>query len=398
MSNTKFNREAEVYTKKIDSQNDDEMKALKKELDEVFKPLFIKNDNNLSLVKLKEELKESGLLANIREERIDKLLNDADRNKDQKLSYFEFSKMFMYQLTKKERESFRRVMKSALATIIPVNKREDFIANYTCCPPPIFIPLISIVEIAVFVYYVLDMKKRGFETTATSGVPMYSPLIYLANRRYEAWRFLSYMLIHNGYLHITSNVVIQMLFGLPLEMIHKWWRVAILYFLGGITGCLANSVADLRVNLAGASGGVYALIGAHIAAIIINWSEMNYHAMDITNSKKKVCISILRLVLCAPFRLAAIFVIVVPDTGLALYRRFSAPASNRTGVIAHIGGLQTGLLLGILVLKNLNTSTWERYLGWLFLLAFLCFFVFCCLVNGFIKEYPVTDWSPLQYF
>lgn len=36
-----------------------------------------------------------------------------------------------------------------------------------------------------------------------------------------------------------------------------------------ISGCLAHSISDHSVGLVGASGGVYAILGAHVAAIVI---------------------------------------------------------------------------------------------------------------------------------
>ena len=47
----------------------------------------------------------------------------------------------------------------------------------------------------MFVYYAVDM---GMPVGAFAPVPFYSPLIYNPFRRYEAWRFLSYALIHSG--------------------------------------------------------------------------------------------------------------------------------------------------------------------------------------------------------
>jgi len=45
-----------------------------------------------------------------------------------------------------------------------------------------------------------------------------------------------------SYGHIISNLVFQLLLGIPLEMVHKFWRVGLVYCLGVITGqlsCLA---------------------------------------------------------------------------------------------------------------------------------------------------------------
>ena len=53
-------------------------------------------------------------------------------------------------------------------------------------------------QIVVFVIYALELKEMGTPVTATSGVAMYSPLVYTPSRRYEAWRYLTYMLMHQG--------------------------------------------------------------------------------------------------------------------------------------------------------------------------------------------------------
>lgn len=43
----------------------------------------------------------------------------------------------------------------------------------------------------------------------------------------------------------------------------------IVYVCGVIGGSLAHSVTDYNVNLVGASGGCYALIGAHLASVVV---------------------------------------------------------------------------------------------------------------------------------
>lgn len=51
----------------------------------------------------------------------------------------------------------------------------------------------------IFIAYIVDQSKNhGITTTMISGAPTYSPLIYQPARRYEAWRFLTYMFIHDG--------------------------------------------------------------------------------------------------------------------------------------------------------------------------------------------------------
>lgn len=65
------------------------------------------------------------------------------------------------------------------------------------------------------------------------------------------------------------NLIIQILLGIPLEMVHQWWRVLIIYMAGVVAGSLGTSVTEPYIRLAGASGGVYAILMAHIATIIL---------------------------------------------------------------------------------------------------------------------------------
>jgi membrane associated rhomboid family serine protease len=70
-------------------------------------------------------------------------------------------------------------------------------------------------------------------------------------------------------LHLVVNLLVQLMLGVPLEMVQRWWRVLIVYIAGVVAGSLGTSVADPYTRLAGASGGVYAILLAHIASIIM---------------------------------------------------------------------------------------------------------------------------------
>ncbi|KAG0425457.1 hypothetical protein HPB47_027380 [Ixodes persulcatus] len=101
-------------------------------------------------------------------------------------------------------------------------------------------------------------------------------LIFSPLKRRELWRFLSYALVHDGLLHMGSNVILQLAFGLPLEVVHSWWRVMIVYCSGVQCGPLAQSFFNPHVYLAGSSSGVYALQTAHLAHIVTNFRDMEF--------------------------------------------------------------------------------------------------------------------------
>ena len=78
----------------------------------------------------------------------------------------------------------------------------------------------------------------------------------------------------NRFIHLGTNLIVQIVLGIPLEMVHGWWRLLIIYLAGVTAGSLATSVTDPSVYLAGASGGVYALLLAHLASVILVCSRI----------------------------------------------------------------------------------------------------------------------------
>ena len=124
---------------------------------------------------------------------------------------------------------------------------------------------------------------------------------------------------------------------------------------------IATSLTDPHVYLAGASGGVYALIAAHLANVIFNWSEMEFAAL----------------------RLVAFLLLASVDTGVAIYYRYIGEETN-VGYVAHLAGATVGLLLGIVVLRNLRVLKWERVVWWCSLIVFLGLFLAAIIGNAVI--------------
>ncbi|PVD38451.1 hypothetical protein C0Q70_01066 [Pomacea canaliculata] len=148
--------------------------------------------------------------------------------------------------------------------------RRFYADRYTCCPPPIFVPIITLLEVGCFVYYCMESRM----ITLNGPVPAHSIFIYRPDRRVELWRFVLYILLHAGYVHLLFNVIVQVVVGIPLEMVHGSFRVFIIYMAGVLAGSLGTSVFDMNAFLVGASGGVYALLAAHLANILLNYSQM----------------------------------------------------------------------------------------------------------------------------
>ena len=105
---------------------------------------------------------------------------------------------------------------------------------------------------------------------------------------------------------------------------------------------------------------------AHLASIIINWSEMEF----------------------AWFRLGFFLILAGSDVGVAIYYRLSNIDTN-VGYVAHLAGAIAGLLVGIQVLKNLRPLKWEKVIWWISLSLYVILVVTAIAWNIF---YP--GWFP----
>lgn len=177
------------------------------------------------------------------------------------------------------------------------------------------------------------VSESHYKTNGTC--PIYKHLCFQPDKRQQVWRFVTYMFVHGGIHHILFNLSIQLLLGIPLELVHCWWRVALVYLSGVLAGSMAASFT--KRGLIGASGGVYALITAHIATIVMNWHEMEHGMLQL----------FLFLILCSS------------NIGSEVYQH-NINSANDISHLAHLSGGFAGLLVGIGVLRNLNVRPFER--------------------------------------
>ncbi|KAM4580347.1 rhomboid-related protein 2 [Odontesthes bonariensis] len=248
--------------------------------------------------------------------------------------------------------------------MLPEVSRSRYLERANCCPPPIFIILISIAELGVFIYYAVWKPQKQWVTLDES--LWNSPLTYNPDKRHEAWRFISYMFIHAGVEHIFGNLLMQLLLGIPLELVHKGFEVGMVYLAGVIAGSLASSIFDPLSALVGASGGVYALIGGYFMNAVVNFREM--------------------VPLLGVFRILAIVLIVGTDFGFAFYRRFvNQNEGLQVSFVAHFGGIVAGMTVGYVFFSDYNKKLLKDPRFWICIVGFLVFFLFAVLFNIFIS-------------
>ncbi|XP_067859962.1 rhomboid-related protein 3 isoform X1 [Heptranchias perlo] len=318
--------------------------------------------------------------------KLEVLLALADSNSDGKICYQDFVNL----MSNKRSNSFRRAIQLGNRSLRPTSLLEEsgltltqrfirhiayetlpreldrkwFYDSYTCCPPPWFMITVTILEIAIFIYYGLLLDKWVLQVTHPSYLK--NPLIYQPQFRSQAWRYLSYVFMHVGVEHLGFNVALQLLVGVPLEMVHGALRISFVYLAGVLAGSLAASVADMTAPVAGSSAGVYALVSAHLANVVMNWSGMRCQFKLIRMGIAMLCMSL--------------------EFGRAVWLRFHPPAHPscaHPSFVAHLGGVMVGITLGVVILRNYEQRLHEQSIWWIFVLVYLVFVFFAILWNIF---------------
>ena len=310
------------------------------------------------------------------EQTIRKLLNYANTNRDQYISRDEIQRLQAADpdqvardtdISVRELTVFNRGVNLVGRFILPdKNDQKTYSDKYTCCPPPLFMILVSLVEVGIYIYY-----GATYDVWLTYPSQLIdSPLTFNPLLRHEAWRFVSYMLLHAGLEHVLFNTLVQLMLGIPLEMVHGGLRVGCIYMAGVIGGSLASSVFDPRVALVGASGGVYALFTAQLANVILNGDIMNK--------------------LWSLFRAAFVSIVLCADFGYSIYRRLSSDTESNVSFTAHVAGAIAGLTMGLMVLSNFKQSLSDKVAFWIAVGSYCAFTVFAIFWNIFWPGYDTS--------
>ena len=238
-----------------------------------------------------------------------------------------------------------------------------------------FIITVTALEAAIFIYHVVHFPtEHGKAVTWDGPVPFCSTLIYNPARRWEAWRYLTYMLVHIGIAHFVFNMIMQIIVGVFLEMEQEGWmgslRVAAVYLSGVLAGSLGTSISEPNTYVAGASGGVYALIAAHLATLALNWKEDSS-----VRIRKVIHKPLTRIV-----RLVFIITLTAHDVAFAVYV-YITDGDNKTGFMGHLCGAIAGLLVGLFILDNRRVSSWEPIVQWIALSLFVVMLIFAIIWN-----------------
>ena len=128
----------------------------------------------------------------------------------------------------------------------------------------------ALIAINVIIFFLFSIL--GKETDALFLLEhgaMYEPYIL---ERHEYYRLLTSMFLHFGIDHLVNNMIMLGALGFYLESAVGSVRFLLIYFIGGIGGTVlslaVNHSSGMPAISAGASGAVFALMGALLCAVI----------------------------------------------------------------------------------------------------------------------------------
>ncbi|XP_028710389.2 rhomboid-related protein 1 isoform X3 [Peromyscus leucopus] len=271
---------------------------------------------------------------------------------------------------------YKRFVRYVAYEILPCEvDRRWYFYRHRSCPPPVFMASVTLAQIIVFLCYGARLNKWVLQTYHPEY--MKSPLVYHPGHRARAWRFLTYMFMHVGLEQLGFNALLQLMIGVPLEMVHGVLRISLLYLAGVLAGSLTVSITDMRAPLVGGSGGVYALCSAHLANVVMNWAGM------------RCPYKLLRMVLA--------LVCMSSEVGRAVWLRFSPPlpaSGPQPSFMAHLAGAVVGVSMGLTILRSYEERLRDQCGWWVVLLAYGTFLLFAIFWNVFAYDLLGADIPP----
>jgi membrane associated rhomboid family serine protease/Flp pilus assembly protein TadD len=166
----------------------------------------------------------------------------------------------------------------------------------------------------------------------------------------QPWRILASNYLHGGIIHLALNMWCLWNLGMLAERIFDRWTYALVYTACGIAGSIASLWFHPSVVGVGASGAIFGIAGALIAALYLGKLPVPKRAVQGT----------LRSLLT-----------------FAAYNLFFGTVAAGIDNSAHIGGLVAGLALGAALARHLTSppdvrNAWRRWvvLGMVLLLFF----------------------------
>jgi rhomboid protease GluP len=198
--------------------------------------------------------------------------------------------------------------------------------------PKKYLPTFILVGVNIAVYALPSFVGGNFLETDPSVIisyGLYTPAVLSG----EAWRLLTSLFIHANIAHIAGNMLFLFIYGLRAEEMFDVKEYLAVYFLSGLAGNVLTMFVDLLT--VGTLGGFAFSVGASGAIFGVLGAVMIYMRRSIGQS----IIS------------ALIFVFFL----------FALNIGPGVNILAHLGGLVTGLAIGYVLAATRKRRQYVTY-------------------------------------
>lgn len=167
-------------------------------------------------------------------------------------------------------------------------------------------------------------------------VPVFGPKLYVFGYHFnllisegEYWRLLTPIFLHISFGHLLFNMFSLYIFGPELEQLAGKARFLTIYMLAGLVGNVSTYlIHDWDYRSVGASGAIYGIFGAFAALV--------YYTRNFMPQLKQI---------------------IIPIIVIGVVMTFLQPQINIT---AHIAGLVTGFILGMVYFHPKHIAAWKK--------------------------------------
>lgn len=208
---------------------------------------------------------------------------------------------------------------------------------------------LMLLQLALYISTLAYSTDLGWQLEPDTDVVIRFGALSTEKIRYknQVWRFITYMFLHGSWLHILFNSFAQFLFCIGCEKSWGYIRYISLYFLTGIFGGFFSAMRSRYQISVGASAGIFGIMGAFAALIVIYWSQL-HEVSKMSLGSYLVMLPI--MFICVSF---------LPDVDWA----------------GHLGGVLAGIGLSFLIFC---TRAEEKYRKWFIIIG--CILVVICIV------------------
>lgn len=194
--------------------------------------------------------------------------------------------------------------------------------------PQEFTPInttLVIINIVVFIIMSLMGSTEDIEFMLDHGA-MFVPAVI---EDMQFYRFFTCMFLHFGFMHLVGNMVVLMFLGDNVERAVGKYKFILIYILGGMFGSIGSFLYALVYNpgivSAGASGAIFAIIGALLWLVIRNKGRLE----DMTTLRMCVLIA---------------------------YALYNGITSENVDMAAHLFGLIGGFLAALILYRKKDVN------------------------------------------